>query len=46
MSGEKKGARKAMDKMIRQMVNNGASPNYAKKKAIKAAQSYDKKNRR
>ena len=46
MSGEKKGARKAMDKMIRQMVNNGASPNYAKKKAIKAAQSYDKKKRR
>ncbi len=46
MSGETKGAREAMDKMVRQMVNSGTNPEYAKKKAIKAAQSYDKKNKR
>ena len=46
MSGEKKVAREAMDKMVRQMVNSGTSVEYAKKKAIKAAQSHDKKNKR
>ena len=46
MSGENKDSRKAMDKMIRQMVQNGTDHNYAKKKAIKAAQDYDKKKRR
>jgi hypothetical protein len=46
MSGERKGAREAMDKMVRQMVNSGTSVEYAKKKAVKAAQSHDKKNKR
>jgi hypothetical protein len=46
MSGENKDSRKAMDKMVRQMVQGGTDHNYAKKKAIKAAQDYDKKKRR
>ena len=46
MSGERKGSREAMDKMVLQMVKSGPNPEYAKKKAIKAAQSHDKKNKR
>ena len=46
MSGENKNARKAIDKMVRQMVQGGADHNYAKKKAIKAARDNDKKKRK
>jgi hypothetical protein len=46
MSGEKKDRRKAIDKMVRQMVQGGANHTYAKKKAVKAAQDYDRKKRK
>jgi hypothetical protein len=41
MSGENKGSREAMDRMVRQMVNHGTDHNYAKKKAREAAIKHD-----
>jgi hypothetical protein len=42
MSGENKGSREAMDRMVRQMVNHGTDHNYAKKKAQEAAVKHDR----
>ena len=44
MSGEKPGTRDRIDAMVKQMVNGGASADYARKKAIHAAKKADKRN--
>jgi len=41
MSGENKGSREAMDRMVRQLVRSGADHNYAKQKAREAAIKHD-----
>tara|TARA_R110000824_G_scaffold70637_2_gene181074 strand:+ start:248 stop:394 length:147 start_codon:yes stop_codon:yes gene_type:complete len=45
MSGEKKGTREAMDRMVRQLVNNGTDRNYAKEKAREAAIKNERKTK-
>tara|TARA_R100000808_G_scaffold7939_1_gene22754 strand:- start:6208 stop:6351 length:144 start_codon:yes stop_codon:yes gene_type:complete len=44
MSGEKQGYREAMDRMVRRMVDHGAKPDHAVKKAREAAIRKDKKD--
>ena len=43
MSGEDPNGRKAIDRMIKQMTENGVDRKYAKKKAREAAIRHDKK---
>ena len=43
MSGEKAGRREQIDRMTRYLVQNGADPNMAKKKAVKCAVKADKR---
>ena len=44
MSGEKESYRRAMDRMAKQMVDNGARPEHAIKKAREAAIRKDRKD--
>ena len=44
MSTEKPGYRKAMDQMVKRMVEHGAKPDHAVKKAREAAIRKDKKD--
>lgn len=43
MSGERKGTREAIDRMVQQLVNNGADRNHAHKKAREAAIKHENK---
>ncbi len=43
MSNEKKGAREAIDRMVKQMVENGTPVRYAEKKARDTAIKHDRK---
>ena len=43
MSGEKTGRREQVERMTRYLVQNGADPNKAKKKAVQCAVKADKR---
>ena len=45
MSGETRDARKAIDRMVKQMTESGTDYNYAKKKAREAAIRHDQKKK-
>jgi hypothetical protein len=43
-NGEKQGAREAIDRMVKQMTDNGANRDYAYQKAREAAIKHERKN--